>query len=181
MSTHEPVVDTFSTQRTAAELHRRFDEGFAVPAAAITGRLVNLLAIRVGSDPYALHLSEIAGLHVDLKIVPIPSPKAQLLGIVGIRGEMAPVYDLAALLNYPPAASPRWMVFARAPTLVGLAFAAFESHLQVPEGSLASGEGTDDGTGASRQHLRGVVQAAGALRPIIHLASVVELIKDMHS
>jgi chemotaxis signal transduction protein len=181
VSTHEPGLDAASTVGTAAALRRRFDESFAAPAASSPEPVEDLLAIRVGSDPYALLLSQIAGLHVDIKIVPIPSPATQLLGIVGIRGEMAPVYDLAALLSYPPAGNPRWIVFARAPTLVGLAFEAFESHLQVPERLLASGADTDAGTGASRQHLRGVVQAAGALRPIIHLASVVEMLKDRNS
>jgi purine-binding chemotaxis protein CheW len=90
-------------------------------------RLEGLLAIRVGADPYALRLSEIVGLHADVKIVPVPSPVAQLLGIVGLRGMMAPVYDLAALLGYPPAASPRWMVLAGASQSMGLAFDAFEA------------------------------------------------------
>ena len=111
--------------------------------------------------------------------VPIPSQAAQLLGIVGIRGVMAPIYDLAALLSYPPAASPRWIVFARGAQPVGFAFQALESHLHVSVASLASGEGADAGTGG--QPMRGAVQAAGALRPIIHLASVVKMIKDQNS
>src|ERR1700675_3898235 len=107
---------------TAATLRRHFDEAFAAPTSPIAEPLEDLLAIRVGSDPYALRLSEIAGLHVGVKIVPIPSPAAQLLGIVGIRGVMAPIYDLAALLGYPPAASPRWIALARAAQPVGFAF-----------------------------------------------------------
>jgi chemotaxis signal transduction protein len=172
-------------QATAAALRRLFDEGFAAPAASMTERVTHLLAVRVGSDPYALQLSQISSLHVDLKIVPIPSSTTQLLGIVGIRGELAPVYDLAAFLRYAPATNPRWIVFVRAPTLVGFAFEAFESHMQVPEASLPGGEGANAVTGASpgpsRQHLRGAVRAAGAMRPIIHLASVVEMIKDRNS
>jgi chemotaxis signal transduction protein len=161
---------------TAAALRRLFDESFAAPAAATTERLEDLLAIRVGSDPYALRASEIAGLHVGLKIVPVPSPAVQLLGIVGIRGIMAPIYDLAALLRYPPAPNPRWFVFARGPRPVGFAFETFESHLQVSQSSLANGNGEDAGTGAPRQHMRGTVRAAGTLRPVIHWTSLVEMI-----
>jgi chemotaxis signal transduction protein len=166
---------------SAAGLRRHFDESFAAPAASMTQPLEDFLAIRVGSDPYAFRLSEIAGLHVGVKIVPVPSPAVQLLGIVGIRGMMAPIYDLAALLRYPPSVNSRWFVIARAPQPVGFAFEAFESHLQVVQSSSASGNRQDAVAGQAGKHLRGTVRAAGSLRPIIHLASVMEMIEDIDS
>jgi chemotaxis signal transduction protein len=166
---------------SAAGLRRHFDESFAAPAASMTQPLEDFLAIRVGSDPYAFRLSEIAGLHAGVKIVPVPSPAVQLLGIVGIRGMMVPIYDLAALLRYPPSVNPRWFVIARAPQPVGFAFGAFESHLQVAPTSSASSNREDAGAGQVGKHLRGTVRAAGALRAIIHLASVMEMIEDINS
>lgn len=162
---------------TAAALRRQFDSSFAAAASPMTGLLEGLLAIRVGADPYALRVSEIVGLYVDVKIVPVPSPVVQLLGIVSLRGRMAPVYDLAALLHYPPAASPRWMILAGASQPVGFAFETFEAHLQVPRASLAGGEDRGEGGGATRQPVRGAVRAADVLRPMIHVATVVELVK----
>ena len=187
MSTDGPRIDAASTIATATALRRLFDASFAAPAASMAQGLENLLAIRVGSDPYALRSAEIAGLHVGVKIVPVPSPVAQLLGIAAIRGIMAPIYDLAALLRYPPAANPRWMVFARAPQPVGLAFERFEQHLQASQSAMASCNGEAGSTveAGSRveagRHLRGTVRAAGALRPIIHLASVLDMIEGKHS
>jgi chemotaxis signal transduction protein len=159
---------------TAAVLRRRFDEGFAVAASPKAERLEDLLAIRVGSDPYVLRVSEITGLHVDLKIVPVPSPVAHLLGIVALRGTMAPVYDLASLLSYPPATRPRWMVLARVSQLVGFAFDTFESHVQMPQGAIATS------AAQTAPHLLGTVRAEEALRPIVHLASLVEFIKELN-
>ena len=170
-----------TNETTAAALRRLFDSSFAEAASSMTEPLEDLLAIRVGADPYALRLSELAGLYVDLGIVPVPSPVVQLLGIVSLRGKMAPVYDLAALLHYPPAASPRWMILTDASQPVGLAFESFEAHLQVSKASLADGEDRPERDGAARQHVRGVVRAADALRPLIHVASVVKLIKDNYS
>jgi chemotaxis signal transduction protein len=181
VNTNGPPIDAATVVASAAGLRRLFDESFAAPAASRPERLEDLLAIRVGSDPYVLRLSEIAGLHVGVKIVPVPSPDAQLLGIVGIRGMMAPIYDLAALLRYLPAANPRWVIFARAQQPVGFAFETFESHLHVSQSSLTDGNGENAGTGGTGQHMRGTVKAAGALRPIIHLASLVEMIKDKNS
>jgi chemotaxis signal transduction protein len=180
VSTHETHIDEASPGATATALRRHFDESFAAPAAT-PEPVEDFLAIRVGSDPFALRLSEIAGLHVGVKIVPVPSPTAPLLGIVGIRGTMAPIYDLAALLRYPPAASSRWFVLARAPQPVGFAFEIFESHLLVSRASLADSGGEDAGMGGTGRHTRGAVLAAGALRPIIRLASVLAMIGDKHS
>jgi chemotaxis signal transduction protein len=174
-------IEVGSMGTTAATLRRHFDEAFAAPASSVTEPLEDFLAICVGSDPYALRLSEIAGLHVGVKIVPVPSPVPQLLGIVGIRGMMVPIYDLAALLRYPPEANSRWFVLARAPQPVGFAFGSFESHLQLSQASLADSNGEDSSTSGSAQHIRGTVRAAGALRPIVHLASMLEMIEDLKS
>jgi chemotaxis signal transduction protein len=166
---------------TAAALRCLFDSSFAAAVSSMTEPLEDLLAIRVGADPYALRLSEIVGLYADVKIVPVPSPVVQLLGIASLRGKMAPVYDLAALLHYRPAASPRWMILAGAPQPVGFAFGTFEAHLQVSKASLADGEDRGEGSGATRRHVRGVVHTADVLRPMIHVASVLRLIRDNNS
>jgi chemotaxis signal transduction protein len=181
VNTNEPRVAPEQVTLTAAALRKLFDESFAAAAASTTERLENLIAIRVGADPYALRLSEIAGLHAGRKIVSVPSPVAQLLGIVGLRGMMLPVYDLAALLRYPSAPSPRWMVVTGGSQPVGFAFETFEVHVQVPEESAANGEDEGPGNATSRPHLRGAVRAAGALRPIIHMASLVEIIRNDNS
>ena len=175
MSENELQVDAAGIEGTAAALRRRFDESFAAAALPQTERLEEFLAIRVASDPYVLGVAEIAGLHVDLKIVAVPSPVSQLLGIVALRGTMVPVYDLAALLDYPPSARPRWVVLARASQLVGFAFDTFESHLHLPEAAIAA---RDAQTAA---HLGGTVRAAAAVRPIVRLTSLVELIKGRNS
>jgi purine-binding chemotaxis protein CheW len=181
VSTNDPHQGPASIAGSAAALRRLFDDGFATAAASKSENLEDLLAIRLGSDPYALRLSEIAGLHVGVKIVAVPSPSAQLLGIVGLRGTMVPIYDLAALLRYPPAARPRWIVLARTSQPVGFAFETFESHLQVSEASLANGQVEGANSGAAGQHTSGTVRAAGALRTIIRMASVVELIGGKNS
>ena len=77
---------------------------------------------------------------------------------------MAPVYDLAALMHYPPAASPRWMVLAGGAQPVGFAFEGFEAHVQVPAASAQDGGDAGGEGGAARRYTRGSVRAAGALR-----------------
>jgi chemotaxis signal transduction protein len=174
MNAREPMVETASAAGTAATLRRLFDQSFAAPVSSHAERHVDLLAIRVGPGCYGLRLAEIGGLHADLRIVPVPSPAAQLLGVVGIRGTMAPIYDLATFLGHPPAPSPRWIVLVRGPQTVGFAFDAFDSHLKVSAASLAQ---RDDRYAATGQHLRGAVQLAATLLPIIDLISILPTLK----
>ena len=180
MTATEPRIGADPVVGTAAALRSAFDQSFAAAATSKLERLEGLLAIRVGGDPYVLRLSEISGLYKDPRIVAVPGPVTELLGIVGLRGAMSPVYDLAALLRYPPAPSPRWMVFAGGPQSVGFAFEGFDAHVQVPEVSLVSDEDRA-ASAVTREHVRGSVRVAGALRLIIQIASVVETIRNNHS
>lgn len=162
---------------TATELRRVFEASFAAPAAVEHGKFADALAIRVGGDPYALRLAEIAGLYADRQPVALPGPVAELLGVVAIRGLLAPAYDLAALLGYPPAPGSRWLVLVRSPHPVALAFASFESHLRLPEGSFSQHESGSDRRNA--RHLRGSAHAAGVLRPLIHVPAVLTTIEEL--
>jgi chemotaxis signal transduction protein len=179
---NEPRIGADAVVATAAALRRSFDESFAVAATSKLERLEGLLAIRVGGDPYALRLSQISGLYADRRIVGVPSPVVELLGIVRLRGSMLPVYDLAALLQYPPAASPRWMVVAGGSQQpIGFAFEGFDAHVQVAEASLVGDEDRAESAVTTRQHVRGNIRVAGALRLVIQIASVVETIRNNHS
>jgi chemotaxis signal transduction protein len=177
----EPETHADRASGTAAALRRSFDASFAVAPAGAAERQEGLLAIRIAADPYALRLTEIAGLYVDLKIVAAPSRSSQLLGIVGLRGMMAPVYDLAALMQYPLAPSARWMVLARAPQPVGFVFEGFEAHMQVQASMEIGMDAPGARTGASGRYTRGTVRTAGVLRPIIAMDAVMKLVGDNHT
>jgi chemotaxis signal transduction protein len=175
MRTREPGTDADRTLAAGAALRRSFDDSFAAPETSMTESQEGMLAIRVGADPYALLLSEIMGLYSDVRVTAVPSPVPQFKGIVGLRGMIAPVYDLAALMHYPPAASTRWMVLAGGARPVGFAFESFEAHLRVSAASVQSGGDAGGGGGATRQYTRGSVRAAGALRAIIRMDAVMKL------
>lgn len=179
MSVVEPRRESGAAQGTAAALRRVFDESFAAPAMRVEQSQEGLLAIRVGGDPYVLRLGEIAGLHADLRIVPVPSAVSEFIGMVALRGMMAPVYDLAALLRYPRPTRVRWLALVGRARPVVFVFEALEAHVSVPTESLTDAE--HRGNDARGDCLRGTLRAAGSLRRIIHLPSVMELIRNNES
>jgi chemotaxis signal transduction protein len=119
----------------AAELRDAFDRSFTQAPSPEAGAVENLLAIRLGANPYALRLSDVSGLFADKNTTWLPSPVPELLGMAGIRGTVLPVYDLGMLLGCPRAAAPRWLVVA-AGAPVALAFEAFDGYMSVRAGGI---------------------------------------------
>lgn len=159
------------TASQAEELARAFDADFARAAVVRSADSEDLLAIRVGGDPYALVHSELGGLFADKAVTPLPGAAPGLLGISGFRGVVVPVYDLRTVIGGAAAGEPlRWLVTAAAAS-VALAFDRFEAFLRVPREAIASHAGGATG------HVRRAVRHAGELRPILDLASIVAAIR----
>jgi chemotaxis signal transduction protein len=158
---------------TAAALRQAFDQTFAASAGAARAATVDLLAIRIAGEAYALRLSGIAGLHADRRIVPLPGAAPELLGIAGLRGSLVAVYDLGALLEYPRSEKPRWTALAANERTLGLAFEELEGFLRLaPQDLTTSGS-------APGKHVQEVAHAGGILRPVVDVASVVETIRRL--
>jgi purine-binding chemotaxis protein CheW len=167
--------DGDSVRAAAERLRQEFDRAFAQPLGAVEEAWDTLLAIRVREDPFALRLSEIAGLFVDRPVTPIPTPFPDLLGVTGFRGTVIPVFDLGALLGYPAAAAPRWLTLSAGASPVALAFDGFEGTQRIvdaPEQDIPR-SGSD---GAGR-HVRGVAHAGGGRpRPVVDIPSILDAI-----
>jgi chemotaxis signal transduction protein len=137
-------------------------------------RIENLLAIGVAGDHYAIRVGEISGLVNKRKIVAIPSPVPELLGLAGLRGGFVPVYSLAALLGYGrDADQARWIALCEDGEPVGLAFSGFEGYLQVPLAQVYAAERKD----VALEHVRHVMRAADTVRAVVSIPKIFEMIK----
>jgi purine-binding chemotaxis protein CheW len=156
----------------AAELRDAFDRSFAEPLPPGPPPLVDFLAIRLGPEPYALRLGEIAGLYTDRKVTPVPGSAGALLGIAGFRGAIVPVYDLPRLLGHPAARTARRLVLA-AGDMAAFAFAEQEGQLRLPPETIV----VRQSDGLPRPHVREFIRTENAMRPIIDLFSVLDAVK----
>ena len=97
--------DLSALEKAVETLRQAFDRGFASPPADASQAFEDVLTIRLGDAPFALRLSEAAGLYADRRIVPFPSPVPEFLGLAGLRGQLVPVYHLGVILGQGAAAS----------------------------------------------------------------------------
>lgn len=155
--------------RQAAALKKAFDSGFAEPLRPAQTEAVELLAVRLAGEAWAIPLSAVAGLHSGKKITPLPGAAGGLLGLAGFRGALVPVYDLAARIGLASAQAPRWLVLAK-DRRIALAFAELDGHLRAAPEDLLPANGSGDAfTG-------GFVRVGGDKRPLLHLAAVLDTI-----
>jgi chemotaxis signal transduction protein len=156
----------------AAELRAEFDRGFTVALRGEASTKIDLIAIRVGGEPFAIRLAEVAGLFADRKITRVPGGQAALLGIAGFRGALLPVYSLRTLLGVPGATPPRWLVVVAGAALA-LAFDGFEGHLRAPAETILP----QQQAGQEREGVRyapDFIRAADAVRPVLSLRSIID-------
>lgn len=115
----------------AASLRAEFDAQFATAPVLGQESGERFLILGVGRDRLLCRLAHVGGLHVGHRIVPVPSTKPALLGIVGLRGAIVPVYALGAALGFPPDEASRWLVTAASAPLA-FAVGRFERHVEIP-------------------------------------------------
>lgn len=169
MSASAPVSEK------VAELRRAFDEARAIPFPEGAKEAESLLAIRISGNAYAIKVSEIAGLATNRKIVPVPGPIPELLGLAGIRGTLVPVYSLDALLGYgSEAEQPGWLALCGTEDCFALAFHEFEGYLRIAQEELYPVEQKD----ALRTHVKEVARGPGAVRAVVSIALLRESIRE---
>jgi chemotaxis signal transduction protein len=161
------------TAVSAAELRRMFDRTFAEAPPVGVEAHEDFLGVDVGGDPYAIRLSEAAGLLSDRTVTWLPGSVAELIGLLGVRGALVPVYDLRALLGYPRTSAARWFLIAAA-TSVALAFDRFDAHVRVPCAAVSIGPAS--GAATPSPCVRGIVRTDNFAAPVIHMPSVLDAI-----
>lgn len=160
---------------TALELRSAFDLTYATPLPSLEAEHAeSLLAIRLAAEPYAIRVSEIAGLARNRKVVALPSAIPELLGLAGIRGEIVPIYSLAAFLGYKQEASlASWLALYGTQEPIGMAFSDFEGYVKVPSAEVYAANQNH----RTREHTQGLVRADGVVRAIINLSSIEETLR----
>ena len=163
--------------RSAERMREEFDRAFALPYPTRQNDAEHLLVIEVAEQTFALRLSHIDALVAGKRVTTVPGPVAVLRGIAGFRGQLVPVYDLAALLGlgHPAAARAPWLVLVGGGGgLVALAFAGYHGHRRVARTSIAAASAP--GSFARERYQDGDTSAA-----VVDLPGVVAMLRGKGS
>ena len=100
------------SRERATELRAAFDRGFAEPPPERAAARREVLRIRLAGELHVIPLAAIASIHLDLRVEPVPTASALLLGVATVRSSIIAVYDLRRVVGLPATAPPRWSVVA---------------------------------------------------------------------
>ena len=76
------------------------------------GDTVSALVIQAGGETYGLPMESLVAVYMGHTIIPVPCVPAYVAGIANVRGEIMPVFDLAALLKVPSADTKQALIVA---------------------------------------------------------------------
>ena len=156
----------------AARLREEFDRSFAEAPGQNGADYEDFLGISLGQDRFALCLTDVCGLVTGKKVIPLPGPLAEFIGIVGLRGQIMPVYDLARLLGHLEGIrSLKWLILVGRAIPLALSVGSFDSYLRVRKDAISGHE--DKGKATSE-----VIRTADAVRAIIRMQVVMDTISN---
>jgi len=158
----------------AAEMRRLFDASFACSRPPHLTAPERMLAISVGGEAFAVRVTETSGLAaLEGEILPVPSDAPELLGLIGRRGAVVPVFSLAALLGCPSHdRDPKWLLFCRGETPIGLAFERLEHQFGADPAEIYALEAS-----RKQSYVHETVRDGAKLRSVIGLVALAERIR----
>jgi purine-binding chemotaxis protein CheW len=134
------------------QLRREFDASFALSARAADEALEDLLMIRVCEGDYALRARELSGIAALRKLIAVPSPSPELLGLVAVRGVLVPVFGLSLLLGYAPDSEPlRWLALVGTEQPLAFAFHALIGFKRLPHSAFSLAAGAPNPAAGERE------------------------------
>ena len=135
--------------------------------------LDEFLAFRLNAEDYAIEIGSVQEIIRPASITEVPRSRKAILGVISLRGEALPVFDLQRLLGtegegtarHPPQ-SARVVILRTSQGLAGIMVDAVEQVVRLPHGSL---EATPRGLAASRGGalLKGIGRWQGRLLAIL--------------
>lgn len=158
-------------------LARAFDGGFALPIATEHQECIDFLVVRLGVDWYAVRVDELTGVQAKKAIQPLPGAPRHCVGLAAVRGLVAAVYDLGALLGSPSPDRLSWFFQAEADPEVALLVPKAERYLRVPEDRILPQSGLDGAREEADAASVGAISDAGV---VINVLSVGRIVAGIH-
>lgn len=159
------MIDEIAEHRE--RLARAFDSGFALPIVTEHRELTDFLVVRLGAHSYAVRVDELSGVQAKKTVQPLPDAPPHCLGLAGVRGRVAVIYDLGALLGSPSPDRLSWFFQTKADPEVALLVPKPDRYLRLPRDGIVPRDEVD---GA----VVGAVTDAGIALNVLCLGRIVD-------
>jgi chemotaxis signal transduction protein len=145
------MIDEIEEHRK--RLAHSFDHAFSEPFSGDHRQVRDFLVLRLGQHWYALPVDELAGVQNKKAIGFLPDAPPFCVGLSGVRGRVAAIYDLGALIGSASSDRLSWLLQAKADPEIALLVPKPERYLRTELDRIApeAGDGptigalTDDG------------------------------------
>ncbi len=122
------MTSELSARREA--LAKAFDASFAEPISDRRVVTRDYLVLRLEGRLFAIRVDELASVHKQRTIAPLPSPPRSCLGLAGVRGQVVVVYDFGELVGQGSARSGGWLLQSKKNPEVAFAVPEAERYLR---------------------------------------------------
>lgn len=79
--------------------------------------IVKPIVFRIGNELYGIDISYVNAIERDQMVVRVPNASRNIKGIINLRGDIVPVYDLRAKFNLPASPNPTKLIVANLPDM----------------------------------------------------------------
>lgn len=158
-------------------LARAFDGEFALPLVTEHVEFIDFLVVRLGVDWYAVRVDELVGVQTKKAVQRLPDAPRYCVGLAAVRGLVAAVYDLGALLGSPSPDRSSWFFQSKADPEVALLVPKADRYLRVPEDRIIPGTHLDGSREDEDAVSVGAITDAGV---VINVLSVARIVLGIH-
>ena len=75
------------------------------------------MVFRIGNELYGIDIMYVNAIEKDQTVVRVPNTSSCIKGIINLRGDVVPVYDLRCKFNLPPSPNPTKIIVANLPDM----------------------------------------------------------------
>ena len=151
------IYDNFSEQELQI-LQERTERAARLTSENDEQSISAALTVTLGHEVFALPISELRAVYVDVPVVPVPCVPSYVAGIANIRGRIMPVLNLTILLDVPKAAASKLgtlIVAANDDISIAFAVEAIKDTIAIQTNKLSSL--SSDVTAAKAKYLQGLL------------------------
>ncbi len=145
-------------------------------AEAANDRMTEVMGFKLGEEEYAIDIMRIKEITPFFELTPIPRAPSYILGILSLRGNIIPVFDVKKKMGLPVTeltGKTRIIVLKNDDEQVGVLVDAITSAAQIPEKSIEPPPPIIKGVEA--EYIIGIGQYRGRMMIIMNIDEIIKV------